>query len=77
MASTKDVDEDGLNYRKSRQNRKRLNKKTLDALSESQGEQNLDLEAGHKSQLTKRSRQAATIDTARSSRRSNNVRYSV
>lgn len=58
-ASTKDVEEDGLNYRqvsrKSRPNRKRLNKKTLDAFSESQGEKNTDTQSTQKSQLTKRS----------------------
>jgi len=61
-ASTKDVEEDGLNYRQvsrksrqNRENRKRLNKKTLDAFSESQGEKNADAQSVQKSQLTKRS----------------------
>lgn len=61
-ASTKDVEEDGLNYRQvgrksrqNRENRKRLNKKTLDAFSESQGEKNIETQSVQRSQLTKRS----------------------
>lgn len=61
-ASTKDVEEDGLNYRQvgrksrqNRENRKRLNKKTLDAFSESQGARNIETQSVQKSQLTKRS----------------------
>ena len=71
VANQNDNAEEGLNYRhasrRTRQNRKRLNKQTLDAFSESQGEGNLEMKAGQKSQrsMVSNSKHGATIDTAR------------